>query len=52
MALGFMGLLGAVIGDRVGRRPAHLLLGPLLLVGLGSVLDWQAMERLGGGNLH
>jgi len=52
MSLGFMGLLSAVIGERVGRRPMQLLFGPLLVVGLASVVYWHATEQLGRGDLR
>ena len=52
VALGSMGLLSAVIGERVGWQPGRVLLGPLLLLGLGSVWYWQATERLGRGDLR
>jgi hypothetical protein len=52
MTLGFMGLLSAMIGERVGLRLGRVLLGPLLLLGLGSVWYWQATERLGRGDLR
>jgi hypothetical protein len=52
MAIGFMGLLSAMIGERVGRRPAQVLVGPLVLAGLASVCYWQQTEQLGRGDLR
>lgn len=52
MTLAFMGLLCAVIGERVGRKPAQLLIIPLLLAGLASVVYWSATERVGHGDLR
>jgi len=52
MTLMFMGLLSAVIGERVGRRPMQMLFSPLLVAGLGSVVYWIATEELGRGDLR
>jgi hypothetical protein len=52
MTLAFMGLLSAVIGERVGRRPLQIVFGPLLLAGLASVLYWSATEQAGRGDLR
>ncbi len=52
MAIGFMGLLGAVIGERVGPRPAQVLFGPLVLAGVASVFYWRQTELLGRGDLR
>lgn len=52
MSIGFMGLLSAVVGERVGRKPMQLLFGPLLVVGLASVVYWYATEQLGRGDLR
>lgn len=52
MAIGFMGLLGAVIGERVGRNASQVLLAPLLIVGFTSVMYWHATEQLGRGDLR
>ncbi|MBH0210122.1 MAG: alkaline phytoceramidase, partial [Nitrospira sp.] len=40
MTFGFMGLLTAILTERVGLRTGRLLLGPLLLLGVGSVVYW------------
>jgi hypothetical protein len=52
MTVAFMGLLSAVIGERVGRRAAQLLLGPLILFGFASVFYWIATEQVGRGDLR
>jgi hypothetical protein len=52
MVLGFMGLFAAVLGERTRPRVGTALLGPLLLLGIGSVLWWYVGERMGTGNLR
>jgi hypothetical protein len=52
MTLGFMGLLTAVLTERVGLRTGQLLLGPLLLLGAGSVAYWYWSEVQGQGDLR
>lgn len=51
MAVAFMGLVAAQIADRVGARAGLALLGPLLALGVASVVHWRATERLGTGNV-
>lgn len=46
MTLGFMGLLAAIIGERLDPRRGHQLLPPLLVLGLASVLHWYALDDL------
>ncbi len=46
MAVGFMGLLDAVIAERISERAAMLWLTPLLCLGAGSVIYWQARDDL------
>lgn len=46
MSLGFMGLLAAIIGERVNVRVGDYLLLPLLGTGLASVLWWQRTNDL------
>src|SRR3954465_9137722 len=41
MTLGFMGLVSAIIAERVSVRMALALLGPLLALGVGSVVCWR-----------
>jgi len=41
MTLVFMSLLALVIGDRIGPRAGQAVFGPLLVVGIGSVLWWR-----------
>lgn len=52
MTLGFMGLLAATIGERVGARWGLRLLAPLVALGVWSVLHWIAGERVGAGDLR
>jgi hypothetical protein len=52
MAISFMSLLAAVLGERTRPPVARLALGPLLLIGVGSVLWWFVSERRGEGNLR
>jgi hypothetical protein len=52
MTLGFMGLLTAMIGERVDRRAARLLLVPFLVLGAFSVFLWIWTERQGAGDLR
>jgi hypothetical protein len=52
MTVGFAGLLTAVIAERVSRRGARRLFGPLLLLGIASVGYWYWGERAGHGDLR
>lgn len=52
MTLGFMGLLAALLAERVSLRVGRLLLGPLLLFGIGSVVYWHWSELGGVGDLR
>lgn len=51
MTIAFMSLIAAQIVERVSFRAGRLLLGPMLLVGVGSVVYWLATERAGAGNV-
>jgi hypothetical protein len=51
MTIAFMGLVSSQIVDRIGVRAGLLLLGPMLLVGMASVVYWIATERAGAGNV-
>lgn len=46
MAVGFMGLLAALLGEFVDRRLASRLLLPLVVLGMGSVLYGYAFDDL------
>jgi hypothetical protein len=52
MTLGFMGLLSAVIGERISLKAGLRLLPALLLIGIGSVLYWQWTETHNAGDLR
>jgi hypothetical protein len=46
MAVAFMGLFAAVLGERVGLKIARRLLWPLVAFGLASVLYWHWKDDL------
>ena len=52
MTLGFMSLLAAMIGERVGLRAGLVSLAPLLAFGLFSVVYWDVTESRGHGDLR
>jgi len=52
MTLVFMGLLAAMISERVSLSLGRALLGPLLLAGVASVLWWIWTEHQGHGDLR
>jgi hypothetical protein len=46
MAVAFMGLFGAVITERIGRKIGRILLMPLVVLGVGSSLYWAWTDDL------
>src|SRR5687767_14634303 len=52
MTIGFMGLVAAMMDERVKRGLAARLLVPLLLVGASSVAWWAWTESRGAGDLR
>jgi hypothetical protein len=52
MTVGFMGLLTAVLAERVSRRWARTLFVPLLVFGAASVVYWYWSEVVGAGDLR
>ena len=46
MTLGFMGLVSAIIAERISVRLGLALLAPLLVLGVGSVFYWQRTDDL------
>jgi hypothetical protein len=52
MTLGFMGLLTAVLAERVSLPLARRVFGPLLAVGAASVVYWYWSELRGAGDLR
>ena len=52
MTLGFMGLLSAMLAERINPKLAELLLLPLIIAGASSVGYWHITENLGRGDLR
>ncbi|HSD21934.1 MAG TPA: hypothetical protein VLC54_17925 [Anaeromyxobacter sp.] len=52
MTIGFMGLLSAMIAERLDVRIGVALLLPLLVIGAASVLWWYGTELRGSGDLR
>ncbi len=51
MTIAFMSLIAAQIVDRMSVRAGLALLGPMLAVGVWSVVHWIVTERAGAGNV-
>src|SRR5215472_3176587 len=52
MAIAFMAVLALLLGDRVSPALGRALLGPLVVLGVASVLYWAWTERRGVGDLR
>ena len=52
MTVGFMGLLTALLAERISVTVSRWLFGPLLLLGAGSVLYWYWSELRHAGDLR
>jgi hypothetical protein len=52
MSLGFMGLIVAMLAERISLRLANWLLLPLAVIGVGSVLQWHWTEQHSCGDLR
>ena len=52
MTIAFMAMVAAVIAERISLEIGLWLLPALLLVGLGSVLQWHVSEMRGEGDLR
>lgn len=52
MTIAFMAMVAAIISGRISLRTGFWLLPMLLLVGMGSVLQWYAGEARGAGDLR
>ncbi len=52
LAITLMGLLAATITERIGVKAGLVLLGPLVALGIASVLWWASGERRGEGDLR
>ncbi len=46
MAVAFMGLLAALIGEALGERAGRIVLGPAVLMGGASVVHWHLADDL------
>jgi hypothetical protein len=52
LTVAFMALFTAVLAERITWRLADWLLGPLVLLGMASVIYWDWTERQGAGDLR
>jgi hypothetical protein len=52
MAIMFMALFAAVITERVSLTAARYLTGPLIILGIASVVGWALSEYRGAGDLR
>lgn len=52
MAIGFMALVAALIGERIDVETGVWLLLPLISVGIGSVVYWEITQLRGHGDLR
>jgi hypothetical protein len=52
MTIAFMAMVAAIIAERISLRAGLWLLPFLLLVGMGSVLQWYLSETRGAGDLR
>ncbi|HTU35093.1 MAG TPA: hypothetical protein VMF66_14925, partial [Candidatus Acidoferrum sp.] len=52
MTLGFMGLLAAMIGERINVKAGLRSMAPLLVLGVGSVFYWRITQEAGHGDLR
>jgi hypothetical protein len=52
MTIAFMSLISAVVAERISVRVGHLLLWPLVLLGLASVAYWRWSALTGAENLR
>jgi len=52
MTISFMAMVAAIIAERISLRAGLWLLPLLLLVGMGSVLQWYTSEARGAGDLR
>jgi hypothetical protein len=46
MAVGFMAMLSALLGETIDRRLERILLGPALVAGIASVIYWHLFDDL------
>jgi hypothetical protein len=52
MTIAFMEFFASMIGERIGVRAGTCLLGPLVWLGIASVISWHMGERRGAGDLR
>lgn len=52
LTVAIMALLSVLIGEQISIQAGRRLLGPLVVVGLASVLYWDATEAAGRGDLR
>jgi len=52
MTIAFMSMVAAIIAERISLQVGLCLLPILVLVGMGSVLQWYASEMRGSGDLR
>lgn len=52
MTIGFLGLVAALLTERVNVRTGLWLLAPLILLGVASVIYWEITQRQGQGDLR
>jgi hypothetical protein len=50
MSIVFMAFFSIVVGERIDGRAGRVLFGPLLALGIASVLYWQYTELIGRGD--
>lgn len=52
IALAFMGIFSMILAERIDVKAGVVLMGPLLLLGIASVVYWQVTEQSGQGDLR
>jgi hypothetical protein len=52
MAIGFMALVAATVGERVSVKAGMQILAPLMALGAGSVVYWDVTQEGGHGDLR
>jgi hypothetical protein len=52
MMVAFMGFFASMIGEQISVRAGAWLLGPLVWLGIASVITWHLGEQLGQGDLR
>lgn len=52
MAVMFMAFFSIIVGEHISERAGPMLFGPLLVLGIGSVIYWYWTEQAGHGDLR